>query len=207
MAPSDNRHTQLDMLALADAESLSLTPSSKSAGLQGSQSPGRTSQRDALNKKRARSLGEDALKAPPETGKARSRLDRSATTGSLRLRAAWESPWKKYKKVYDLELGDPVEVAVRKAPPVELVHVRAFPKPAVEKTLYMFRHIQNCNIVAALDAFITDDGLYVVLEYMHVSLEQIVRSPAYPDERELAAILGQVSSLIHARASTDHDRS
>jgi hypothetical protein len=94
-----------------------------------------------MNKKRARSPGEDALKAPPETGKARSRPDRSATTGSLRLRAAWESPWKKYEKVYDLELGGPVEVAVRKTPPVELVHARAFSKPAAEKTLHMFRHV------------------------------------------------------------------
>jgi hypothetical protein len=204
MAPSDNRHTQLDMLALAGPKPLS--PPSQSVGLQGSRN-GRTLQSDAPNKKTARSPGQDALNVLPETGKARSRLDRSATTGSLRLRAAWESPWKKYEKVYDLELGGPVEVAVRKAPPVELVHVRTFSKLAAEKTLHMFRQIQDRNIVAALDAFTTDDGLYVVLEYMHVSLEQIVRSPPYPDERQLAAILGQVSSFIHARASTDHNRS
>jgi hypothetical protein len=35
-------------------------------------------------------------------------------------------PWRRYEKIYDVELGGPVEVAVRKAPPVELVHVRAF---------------------------------------------------------------------------------
>jgi hypothetical protein len=97
--------------------------------------------------------GEDTLNAPPETGKARSRPDRSAMTGSLRLRAAWESPWKKYEKIYDLELGGPVEVAVQKAPPVKLVHVRAFPKLAAEKTLHMFRQIQDRNIVAALERF------------------------------------------------------
>ena len=199
MGPSNNRHTQFDLVALARTESLK--PSSESAGLQGPRSPGRTLERNALNKKRVRSPGEDALKA------ASSRPDKSAIADSLRLKAARESPWTRYEKIYDLELGGPVEVAVRKAPPIELVHVRAFSKPAAEKTLHMFRHIRHRNIVAALDAFTTDDGLYVVLEYMPISLEQIVKSPAYPDERQLAAILGQVSSLIHARASTDHDRS
>jgi hypothetical protein len=90
---------------------------------------------------------------------------------------------------YDLELGGPVIMAVRKVPPIELVHVRAFPKPNAEKTLYMFRRLQHRNIFAALDAFTSDDELYVVLGYISVSLKQIVRSPAYPNERQLAAIL------------------
>jgi hypothetical protein len=135
------------------------------------------------------------------------RTDDPRKRGDSLLRTRWGSPWEKYEKAYDLELGGPVEVAVRKAPPVELVHVRAFSKLAAEKTLHMFRQIQHCNIVAALDAFTTDDGLYVVLEYMPVSLDRIVRSPAYPDERQLATILGQVGSLIHARTSTNNDRS
>ena len=33
-------------------------------------------------------------------------------------------------EVYDLELGGPVVVAVQKASPVQLVHVRAFPQRA-----------------------------------------------------------------------------
>lgn len=37
-----------------------------------------------------------------------------------------------------------------------------------------------------------DNSLYIVLEHMPLSLERIVRSPAYPDERQLVAILGQV---------------
>ena len=84
-------------------------------------------------------------------------------------------------------------MAVRKAPPVELVYVRAFATQAAAKTLHLFRQLQHRNIVAALEAFTTDNGLYIVLEYMPLTLERIVKSPAYPDERQLAAIFGQVS--------------
>jgi hypothetical protein len=86
-----------------------------------------------------------------------------------------------------------VEVAIRKASPVELVHVRAFATQAAPKTLHVHRQLQHRNIVTALDAFTADNGLYIVLEHMPLSLKRIVRSPAYPDERQLAAILGQVS--------------
>ena len=105
----------------------------------------------------------------------------------------WESPWEKYEKVYNVELGGTVEVAIRKASPVELVHVRAFSTETSAKTLHLFRQLQHQNIVAALEAFTTDNGLYIVLEYMPISLERIVRSLAYPNERELASILRQVS--------------
>jgi serine/threonine protein kinase len=95
--------------------------------------------------------------------------------------------------VYDVELGSSVEVAIRKDPPIELVYLRVFSTKASEKTLYLFRQLQHSNIVTALEAFTTDNSLYIVLEYMPVSLEQIVRSLAYLDKRQLAAILGQVS--------------
>lgn len=205
MGPSDNRHTQIDMLALAGAKPLS--PSAESAELQGPRTAGWALQSDAPNKKRGRSPGEDLIKTTHKTDKAKWKPDISATIDSLQLRAAWESPWKRYDKSYELDLGGPVEVALRKAPPVGLVHVRAFSKPAAEKTLHAFRQIRHRNIVTALEAFTTNDGLYVVLEYMAVSLDHIVRSPAYPDERQLAAILGQVSPLIHARAISNHNRS
>ena len=91
-------------------------------------------------------------------------------------------------------------MATRKAPPVELIHVRTFSKSIAEKTLHMFRQVQHGNIVVTFEAFTTNDGLYIVLEHMPVSLGWIVRSPAYPDERQLAAILGQVSFGLRCRS-------
>ncbi len=151
---------------------------------------GSTSKTDASSKKRAGSR-DGALGASTGTGKAPLRIVRSATSGPLQPRAALQSPWEKYEKIYNVEIGSPVEVAVRKSPPVELVHVRTFTTQAAAETLHKYRQLQHRNIVTAVEAFTTDTGLYIILEYMPLSLEQIVRSPAYPDERQLVAILGQ----------------
>jgi hypothetical protein len=188
MGPSDNRHTQIDMFAAAGARSL--TKVTERAVLY--ESLGSTPKTDVSSKKRADSR-EGASDALTGTEKAASRTVRSATSGPLQVRAAWGSPWSKYEKIYDTELGGPVEVAVRKAAPVELVHVKAFPTQAAPETLHVYRQLQHQNLVTALEAFTTDNGLYMVLEHMPLSLERIVRSPAYPDERQIAAILGQVS--------------
>jgi hypothetical protein len=183
-----DRRTQIDMLALAGARSP--TKVTERAVLYDSR--GSTLKTDASSKKRVGSR-EGALDASTGTEKVPSRTVRTTTGGPLQLRAAWESPWEKYEKIYDVELGGPVEVAIRKAPPVELVHVRAFTTQAAAKTLHLFRQLQHRNIVTALEAFTTDNVLYIILEHMPLSLERIVGSPAYPDERQLAAILGQVS--------------
>ncbi|TGO56039.1 hypothetical protein BCON_0083g00320 [Botryotinia convoluta] len=194
--PSKNRHTQIDMLALAGDESSK--PSSKDAERQASYSSDRILQKDNQNDKKSNLTGKHSLKPQrsSDMNKSRSTQESSGIVGALRLRAAWKSPWDNYEKIYDLELGGAVEVAVRKTPPVELVHVRLFTQPAVEKTLHMFRQIQHRNIVAALDAFTTSEGLFMILEYMPISLDHIVSSPAYPDEQQLAAILGQILNGI-----------
>ena len=54
-------------------------------------------------------------------------------------------------------------------------------------------------IFAAIEVFMTQETLYVVLEHLPISLEQMVKSPAYPNELQLAAIVGQVSSCRYAR--------
>jgi hypothetical protein len=123
------------------------------------------------------------LDATTAKGKVLSKAARSATSRPLQLRAALGSPWEKYEKIYNVELRGPVEVAIRKAPPVKLVHVRAFATDAAAQTLHLFRQLQHRNLVTALKAFTTANGLYIVLEHMPLSLEQIVKSPAYPNEQ------------------------
>jgi hypothetical protein len=108
------------------------------------------------------------------------------------IQISTESPWTVYDKIYELDRGGPIEVAALKASPVKLVHIRKFSKPATEKALHRFRNIQNPNIITALNVFTLEDSLYVVLEYMPILLEEIVRLPAYPNERQLAVILRQV---------------
>jgi hypothetical protein len=107
MSPSDNRRTQIDILALAGAKSP--TKVTECAVLY--DSLGSTPKSDASSKTGAHSL---ANKSDATTGaeKAQSRTVKSATSGPLQLRAAWESLWVRYKKIYNVELGGPIEVAV-----------------------------------------------------------------------------------------------
>jgi len=188
MGPSDNgRSTKIDLLAVFEAKAPNNVPERADLFDPIDSTP----RADTPSRMTASSRGR-ASEDMTGTRKGQSRTVKSATRGTLQLRTTCESPWEKYEKFYDVELGGPMEVAIRKAAPVELVHVRAFVTQAAEKKLPLYRQLQHPNIVTALEAFTTDNGLYVVLEHMPLSLEQIVRSPAYPDERQLAAILGQV---------------
>ncbi|KAK5209213.1 hypothetical protein LTR41_004748 [Exophiala xenobiotica] len=172
------------------------TPSSNSFNLEKWNSPSQRALKRTIDKKRTHSPDEDAQKPSSKTGKVRSETTESRVTGAVKLRTAWESPWKQYEKVYDLELAGAVEVAVRKTAPIHLVHVRKFSNAESEKVLHLFRQLQHRNIVTALDVFADSDGLYVVLEHMSIALERIVNSPAYPTEQQLAAILGQLLNGI-----------
>lgn len=192
MGAPGNRCTQINMHALK-AAAKPLPTSGKSAASPRLQSTVETIETNGRPQKSARSAEQGVLDAKQETGKAKSGLDKSLMTIS-RLRTIWASPWERYEKIYDRELAGSLAVAVRREPPIKLVHVRKLPKKGAEKALHMFRGLQHCNIVVAQEALMTDDGLYIVLEPMSISLEEVVGSPAYPDGRQLAAILGQVSS-------------
>jgi len=103
-----------------------------------------------------------------------------------------ESPWKSYKKVFQLKLDRFITVAVRKEPLRKRVVVKSFSGPDSHEKLHMLHHIRHDNFVAVLESFSFEGSFYVILERMDISLVQIVASPPYPGEQELAAILGQV---------------
>jgi hypothetical protein len=79
---------------------------------------------DASKKKGAGSR-EGTLNASTGTEQAPTKV-RSATSSPLQLREAWKSLWEKYEKIYDVELGGAMQVAIRKAPPIKLVYAKAF---------------------------------------------------------------------------------
>jgi serine/threonine protein kinase len=201
MDTTNNRFTQLDIGKLLRAESPAKT-TKPAVSLSSSLDNSSFAKKNVSSKKRARSPSDEG--GPRVTTRTvQSKAARSATSGPMLV---LESPWGKYEKVYGIDLGGPIEVAVRKLPPVELVHIRVFSSDASAKTLQPFRQLQHPNLVTILEAFTTNDGLYIVLEHMPISLEWIVRSPAYPNERQLAAILGQVSSFISVVLFVDHGR-
>ena len=74
--------------------------------------------------------------------------------------------------------------------------IRKISGPDAKKKLDMLTSISHKSFTRVFEAFSFDGSFYIVSDYMDVCLFQIVRSRAYPNERELAAILGQVSSSI-----------
>lgn len=103
----------------------------------------------------------------------------------------YESPWKTFQKVYDLKLKDFTTVAARIFPPCELVTVKLFEKPA-DGGLDMLQQIRHENFVTFLESYQFEECSYSIFEHVAISLVQIVTSPPYPTELQLAAIIGQV---------------
>ncbi len=60
----------------------------------------------------------------------------------------------------------------------------------------MLQQTQHPNFTAFLKSFDFKGSLYVIFDYVSVSLAQVVVSSAYSTERQLAAILAQVSYVI-----------
>ncbi|MCJ1473170.1 hypothetical protein MMC13_001821 [Lambiella insularis] len=92
------------------------------------------------------------------------------------------SPWGSYWKSFQVKYTDFVTVAVRKG--------------GRRKCVVMIHGIRHDNIVTVLETFRHEGSFHVVLERIPISLVQIVASPPYPGEQELAAILGQILEAL-----------
>lgn len=112
------------------------------------------------------------------------------------VRTKNESPWQSFQKVYELKLDGFIVVAIRKSPSCELVTVKSFVGSDSDKKVKRLQQTQHQNFVSFLEAFHSEGSVYVVLDYVPISLAHLVTSPAYPTESQLAAILGQVRYII-----------
>jgi hypothetical protein len=80
-------------------------------------------------------------------------------------------------------------VAIRVALSHKLVNVKSFSSVDAAKKVNMLHRIRHKNFNAFLECFIFQDCRYVVLKHATISLAYIVKSPAYPAQRQLVAIL------------------
>ena len=113
-----------------------------------------------------------------------------------------ESPWKTYERGYDLKLESFVKVAVRKAPQHGKVAIKEFAGPDGTRKVDMLRRVRHERFVQVLEVFEFEKVYHVVFEHVFVTLREVVRSAAYPTERQLAAILGQVSPKARRASGT-----
>jgi len=73
---------------------------------------------------------------------------------------------------------------------------RRFSESNRDKKVKMLQQTQHFNFTAFLKSFDFKGSLYVIFDYVSVSLAQVVVSSAYFTEHQLAAILAQVSYVI-----------
>ena len=106
-------------------------------------------------------------------------------------------PWKFYERIYDLRLGecDPVTVAEGKGVSCDLVSIRRISGAEVDQKLEMIRLIQHPNFVTAHEVYRRNDDYYIVMEHMHLSLQETVANP-YLDDSRLAAIVGRILEAL-----------
>lgn len=112
----------------------------------------------------------------------------------------YESPWNSYEKIDDfrVDFGNFVTMAQRKDSSFKVVTVRSFRGPDAEDMLQMLQRIQHGNFVSVLEVFSSQESFHIIFEHIPISLHHFADIPDYPNELELASILGQVSSDTHS---------
>jgi hypothetical protein len=106
------------------------------------------------------------------------------------------SPWEVYEDRYILELGSSVTVVGKKPRSTRQVFVvKSISGPNAEGDLYLIRLLRHENFPLVYEVFAYENSFHIVYERMKISLDDIVASPAYPDEAELASIVWQVRTV------------
>jgi hypothetical protein len=147
---------------------------------------------EAKLSKKGRKVTLDTTNGPNEL-----QLMKAAKAGTSVLNyreTKYESPWKRLQKIYKLQLNSFVTMAIRPALSHKLVNIKSFSGPDATKKVNILRSIRHKNFNTFLsECFIFENCHYIVLEYTTISLAYIVKSPMYPTEYQLVAILRQVN--------------
>ena len=109
------------------------------------------------------------------------------------------SPWKSYRKIFQLKLGkaETSVVAEKLSPAINednsVVLVQSLSGSNVQDQIRSLRQIRHANFVTALAAFQVDHAWLVAFEFMPISLSEFAGNPLL-NELRVASILGQVST-------------
>ena len=76
--------------------------------------------------------------------------------------------------------------------PSEIIAIRAASTGNADKMLKMFKQIRHDNIISASECYQDQEEKYFLVDDLLLTLEHLVASDAYPNEAQLATILGQV---------------
>ena len=104
----------------------------------------------------------------------------------------YASPWDSYDEKYELQFDIFITVAVKKDSPSALSTIKKFDQSSSDEKLLILQTLRHKCFSIPLDVFRFEESLYIVFEYISVSLFEVVRCPAYPNEEQLGAIFEQV---------------
>lgn len=103
------------------------------------------------------------------------------------------SPWEYYNKIYRRELGGSVVVASKIPATFELFVVKSIAGLDVDDKAQVLRQVRHENILACYEIFGLHDAIFIVSEYMAISLTDLNGSAVPPSEIQIATIIHQVS--------------
>jgi hypothetical protein len=140
--------------------------------------------------------GPESSRQSPAKSKEADPVSQIAQSQPEIVRVQEGSPWKVYEDRYRLELGTWVTVVGKRPREMGQVFVvKSLSGPNAEKDLNLIQQLRHDNFLSVHEIFAYESSFYIVYERVHISLDDIVASPAYPDEAELASIIWQVSKV------------
>ena len=104
------------------------------------------------------------------------------------------SPWNTYDEKFELKIKEYVCVAVKKHFPDELFVIKTFHQKTAHEKILMLQRLRHERFLPLMEIYKFDQTSFAVFDYIPLSLAQVVESPVYPDQEQLAAILRQVIS-------------
>ncbi|KAK5311992.1 hypothetical protein LTR93_011505 [Exophiala xenobiotica] len=90
--------------------------------------------------------------------------------GEIPITVRHESPWKMYKKGYELKFEDFVIVAVRLSPNSGKVAIKNYNRREGERSLDMLNIVRHAKFISFLEVFEWDQMFFAVFEHVFVSL-------------------------------------
>lgn len=105
----------------------------------------------------------------------------------------YESPWNSYEMIDELR-----RMAQRKDLPCDVVSVHNIKGQGAKEKLRMLQRIQHENFVSVLEVFGFEQSFHVIFEHMPIAISHFADILYYPNELQLASILGQVNYGTHS---------
>jgi serine/threonine protein kinase len=197
MASQDRRHTQFNLSALLPDSDKNVTkPTKGERRFPLDRNPGKIMKR--------RPTTSITVDVDPSTG-----LKSLHTVEALKagfrpytfVKIRDGSPKQLYYKVFKIMLDSWVQVAYQKCSPRKLVIVKKFSGEDAIDMVSMLQKIRHENIVTFLDCFNYEGCHHVMLDYMNITAHHFTLCDVYPNESQLAAIIGQASVGYNLRLS------